>query len=198
MIVRSRARVMLLVALLAACSTSPPSQFYTLTAASATPTNGTTAFAKTIAVGPVSLPEAVNRPQFVVRDGANRVVVMETRRWAEPLKSGIAEAVADDLSRALGGAQVTTMSQSAASDALVFVALDVQRFDLTLDDAAGIDVVWTIKRRGEAQTYAGRTSTRESARSSDAPYDALVAAITRAFETVSRDVAAKLTGIPTN
>ena len=89
-----------------------------------------------IAVGPVSVPEAVNRPQFVVRDGPNRVVVLESQRWAEPLRDGIAESVAGYLSRDLGGARVTPMTQSAANTAQLDVSLDVQRFDMIVGEAA--------------------------------------------------------------
>ena len=92
----ARGGAVLLVVLLAACSSSPPAQFYTLT-----PTAGSggeslvpAPFVHAIAVGPVSVPEAVNRPQFVVRDGPNRLVVLELQRWAEPLRDGIAESVA--------------------------------------------------------------------------------------------------------
>jgi uncharacterized lipoprotein YmbA len=185
---------MLSAMLVIGCSTSPPAQFFTLTPAAA---GGepvvSTAFAQSIAVGPVSVPEAVNRPQFVVRDGPNRVVVLESHRWAEPLRSGIAEAVAGDLSRALGGARVTPMTQSAAGTAQLDVSLDVQRFDLLVGEAAIIEVVWTIKtRNGSAAAITGRSEARESAQTSGDAYDALAAAQVRALAAVSRDIAERL------
>jgi len=184
-----------LAGLVSACSTSPPAQFYTLTSESpgADQPIAPTPFVFSISVGPVGLPEAVNRPQFVVRDGPNRVVVLEGHRWAEPLKSGIAEAVAGNLSRDLGGARVTPMTQSAAMNAQFDVSLDVQRFDLIVGDAAVIDVVWTIKsRNGDAEPMAGHSNVRESAQTSGDAYDALVAAQVRAWSSVSREIAARL------
>jgi uncharacterized protein len=200
----SRGRVNLLgigalVALLVGCSTSPPAQFYTLTPEPfvAGDAVASAAFAHPIAVGPVAVPEVVNRPQFVVRDGPNRVTVLEGQRWAEPLKSGIAEAVASYLSRDLNGARVTPMTQSAANDAQFDVALDVQRFEMIVGDAAVIEVVWTIKRRdASAAPMLGRSNVREPAQTSSDPssnpYDALVAAQVRALASVSRDIAARL------
>ena len=70
----ARGVVVLLVALIAGCATSPPAQFFTLTpaASGAGESLVSSPFARSIAVGPVSVPESVNRPQFVVRDGQNR------------------------------------------------------------------------------------------------------------------------------
>jgi hypothetical protein len=193
-----RGTVILLGVSLSACSTSPPAQFYTLTAGASGSSGASTAvaFPHSVAVGPVSLPEAVNRPQFVVSDGPNRVAVLELRRWAEPLKSGIAEAVAAFLSRDLNGARVTPMTDSAANDAQFDIALDVQRFELIVGEAAAIDVVWTIKRRdASGEPIPGRSSARESAQTSGDPYDALVAAQVRALASVSREIAGGLTQV---
>ncbi len=187
----------LLVAL-AGCSTSPPAQFYTLTPEAFVSSDAVVSesFPQSIAVGPVALPEVVNRPQFVVRDGPNRVIVLETRRWAGPLKSGIAEAVAGYLSRDLNGARVTPMTQSAAFDAKFDVALDVQRFEMIVGQAAVIEVVWTIKRRdGSGQPILGRSNARQDATARGTvgdPYDALVAAQVRALASVAHDIAARL------
>src|SRR5512139_1140191 len=200
----SRGRVKLLgvgflVALLVGCSTSPRAQFYTLTPEAFVESGAVqpATFAHSIAVGPVAVPEVVNRPQFVVRNGPNRVIVLEAQRWAEPLKSGIAEAVASYLSRDLNGARVTPMTQSAANDAQFDVALDVQRFEMIVGEAAVIEVVWTIKHRdASAAPMMGRSNVREPAQTSSDPssnpYDALVAAQVRALAIVSRDIAARL------
>lgn len=195
--------VCLFLAMLVGCSTSPPSQFYTLTpeAFVANDAAASATFAHPIAVGPVAVPEVVNRPQFVVKDGPNRVIVLETQRWAEPLKSGIAQAVASYLSRDLNGARVTPMTQSAANGAQFDVALDVQRFEMIVGEAAIIEVVWTIKRRdASAAPMLGRSNVREPARASTEPssnpYDALVAAQVRALASVSRDIAARLVQTP--
>ena len=191
----ARGGAVLLVVLLAGCSTSPPAQFYTLTPTSAGAGESlvSSPFAHAIAVGPVSVPEAVNRPQFVVRDGPNRVVVLELQRWAEPLRDGIAESVAGYLSRDLGGARVTPMTQSAANTAQLDVSLDVQRFDMIVGDAAAIEVVWTIKARNAASApITGRSEARESAQGPGDAYDALVAAQVRALASVSREIAERL------
>ena len=86
--------VCILVALAAGCASTPPSRFYTLRAASgpaATPSN------LSVAVGPVSVPAVVDRPQIVVNMGPNQVRLEEFNRWAAPLQSNIARVIADNL-----------------------------------------------------------------------------------------------------
>ena len=48
-----------------------------------------------VTVGPVSVPEAVDRPQLVSIVAPNKLRVDEFNRWASPLKNGIARTVAE-------------------------------------------------------------------------------------------------------
>ena len=50
-----------------------------------------------VAIGPVYVPDSVDRPQFVLRTPGAEVRIAEQVRWAEPLKEGIARAVATNL-----------------------------------------------------------------------------------------------------
>ena len=81
------------------CSTAP-SHFYTLDS-TATP-NGAPVAHIAVTVGPVSIPAAVDQPQFVVQVASNRVEIDEFNRWAAPLGESIARAVAGDLTVLLG------------------------------------------------------------------------------------------------
>ena len=87
------------------CSTAP-SHFYTLDSTAAPGNAPATRIA--VVVGPVTVPETVDRPQFVVQVAPNRVDVDEFNRWAAPLDDGIARAVAGDLAAQLGTPDVAT------------------------------------------------------------------------------------------
>lgn len=66
----------LAVALLTGCSSSPRVIFYTLNVAA---TNETSAPPlNSVAIGPITLPDLLDRPQLVVRTSANRVGVTPT------------------------------------------------------------------------------------------------------------------------
>jgi hypothetical protein len=118
-ITRRSARVALAATLLllSACSlgTSPPERFFTLAseAPAAAPASATVA-AYLVVVGPVTIPEIVDRPQLVTSAGANRVEIAEQARWAAPLKSEIPRVIADHLARQLDGARTATSDERAA------------------------------------------------------------------------------------
>jgi uncharacterized protein len=175
--------------LLGACGSSPPERFYTLNADA--PANGARsaklAGATSIVVGPVTLPELVDRPQFVVRVAPNRVAILEQQRWAEPLKNEIARVVAANLGQLLNGAQVLSYPANASGDAVYRVAIDVQRFDSIPGDGVIIDSSWTVRRPSGGTARTGHSTLHELARGTD--YDALVAAYDRALASLSGEIA---------
>ena len=74
---------------LAGCSRSPQITFYTLEPGVQSEVTAPTTAAPSVSVGPVTLPDMVDRPQLVVRVAATRMDILEAHRWAEPLKSEI-------------------------------------------------------------------------------------------------------------
>jgi uncharacterized lipoprotein YmbA len=176
------------------CSSSPQPHFYTLSPDLPQSTVGASPFAHSVSIGPVTLPEVVNRAQFVVSAGSNRVLVLEQRRWAEPLKDALAEGLAEYLGRDLGGARVTPFAQTASINAQFEIAIDVQQFEMIEGEAAVLDVVWSIRRRGTTDfaPVVGHSAVREPVTAGTDAYDALVAAQVRALATVSREIAASL------
>jgi uncharacterized lipoprotein YmbA len=172
-------------ALAAGCGSTPPSRFYTLsgTATSAVPPSDLS-----VAVGPVTIPGAVDRPQMVVNMGANQVELDEFNRWAAPLQNNISRVVAVNLGALLGASRVTLFPQMLSADADFRVAIEVQRFESSPGEAAVLDAVWTLRRAKDGKSDTGRTTVRETVQ--DKSYDALVAAHSRAVARMSQDIAA--------
>ena len=174
----------------AGCGTSPPSRFYTLsgtTAAAAAPSN------LSIAVGPVTIPGAVDRPQMVVSTGANQVELDEFNRWAAPLGNNISRVVAMNLGTLLGTPNVSLFPQMLAANTDFRVAIEVQRFDSTPGDSALLDAVWIVRRTADGKSDTGRTTAREPV--PEKSYDALVAAHSRAVARLSQDIATAVRGL---
>ncbi len=177
---------LLAVAALAGCGSSPKSNFYTLSSG-APAAQAASSAPFSVAIGMVTIPDVIDRPQIVTRSGANQVTINEFARWAEPLQSEIPRVIADNLTRELNGALVSTYPQSANINADCKVLIEVQRFDSAPGDAATVEVLWTVRpAKGEAKS--GRSVAREA--TGGAGYDALVAAHSRALASVSRDIAA--------
>lgn len=173
-----------IVAVLAAGCATPASRFYTL---STTPAPAGAPVAYSVAVGPVTIPAVIDRPQIVVSTSPNQVQLDEFNRWAAPLQSNIARVVADNLASILGTARVSLFPQTMSAAADYRVAIQVQRFDTAPGDAASLEALWTITRTKDGTAQTGRTSVRESSPSGG--YDGVAAAHSRALARLSRDIA---------
>jgi len=185
--------VFLALVLLAGCSRSPRVTFYTLNA-TATPETATQAL-EAVVIGQVTLPELLDRPQFVVSIDANRVDILEMQRWAAPLKSEIPRIIAEDLAALLKPTRVTAYPQNTGLDAVYRVHIDVQRFEMTEGKGVTADMLWSIHRVEGGQLRNGRTTVNEPV--TVAGYEALVAAQSRALAAVSRDLAQTLRSVAT-
>jgi uncharacterized protein len=181
---------LLTAATLAGCGSSPQAKFYTMSPGSAIERAESKA-TFIVAIGPVSIPDMLDRPQIVTRAGASQVTINEFARWAGPLQSEIPRVIAGNLTQMLNGAPVYIYPQSANVKADYKVMLDVQQFDSALGDAASLEVLWSVQPAKGGELKSGRAVVRE-ATGADKGYDALVAAHNRALTAVSRDIAAAI------
>jgi uncharacterized lipoprotein YmbA len=175
--------------LLAGCA-SPPSRFYTLTGAPP----GPVAAGVSMAVGPVSIPGVVDRPEIVVTVGANEVWLDEFNRWASPLGDAIALALVQDLSATLGSSRVTLPGQAAGGEPEYRVVIEVQRFESAPGSHALFDAAFSVRRTSDGATVPGRTTAREAVPEKN--YDALAAAHSRALAKLAQDVTRALSSLP--
>jgi len=178
--------ITLMVALATGCSTAP-SKFYSL--ASTATADGTPPTSAAVMVGPVTIPAAVDQPEFVVQVAPNRVQVDEFNRWVSPLGDSIARAVAGDLVVLLGTPDVAN-SQLANFVPDYRVTIDVQRFESVQGQAATLEAVWTVRKTAGGATRSGRTVARESVQGQG--FDALAAAHSQAIAKMSGDIAAAI------
>jgi uncharacterized protein len=182
-IVQLMVPIVLLAAAVCGCSTAP-SRFYTLDATAVS--DGTAPVSYPIMVGPVSVPAAVDRPEFVVETAPNRVEVDEFNRWAAPINDAVAQVVAGDLVKLLGTPNVAA-APMANFDPAYRVTIDIQRFDSFPSQAALVEAVWTVHSTAGGETRSGRTVAREAVAGNG--FDALAAAHSRALAKMSGDIA---------
>ena len=174
-------------AMAAGCSTAP-SRFYTLDS-TATADSAPPATRIAVMVGPVTVPDMVDRPEFVVQVAPNRVDVDEFNRWAAPLDDGIARAVAGDLAVQLGTQNVST-GPFGNFNPNYRVTIDVQRFESVAGQDALLEAAWTVHKTAGGQTRSGRTLVTEPVQGDG--FDALAAAHSRALAKLSSDIAAAI------
>ena len=174
--------------LLSGCGFSPRVTNYTLNVAASPDT--TAPALDPVAVGPVTLPALLDRPQLVVRTSTNRVEFLEAHRWAEPLKSEIPRIIAADLTLLLNQSLVSAYPQNTGLESDYRVLVDIQRFEMTAGEGVSLEALWSVRRKAEGTPQNGRTMISEPEKSSG--YEGLVAAQSRALAALSRDLAKAL------
>lgn len=131
---------------LAACA-SAPMHYYTLVApaaeASATPIAAGTAFE----LLPVSIPAQDDQPQLVIRQGSQGVALLQSERWIAPLADEIRSALSADLTRELGGPDVTGLPHGKRP--VLRIKVDVRRFDSQPGGYALLDAAWSVRPLGQ-------------------------------------------------
>lgn len=172
--------------LVAGCASIPDPSFYTLSAA-ADPAANARAEPYSVAVGPITLPELVDRPQLVVRVAANRVILLEQHRWAEPLRSEIPRVIADNLGRLLGTTRVSAYPQGSDNNAEYRVLVDIQRFESILGESVSVEAQWAVRRGPASELRTGHSLVSMPAGAKG--YEALAAAHARALSRISEEIA---------
>ena len=167
---------------------SPPSRFYTLSTLPPAGSGGGGA-SRTIRVAPVSLPDSLERPQLVRRTGPTTVSIEEFDRWVEPLDTLLRNALALNLTALLPDAQVLGVS-APGLDVQQTVVVAVDRLDVAQE--LSLDAIWFVLAAGEEQPRTTHRARFTEAAASGQPSD-VAAALSRAVEHLSRDIAAELT-----
>ena len=170
---------------LAGCfGSSRPAQFYTLEPVQVRDSPAPTATDATLAVGPVELPDYVNRPQIVTRTGANQLVIAEFDRWGSSLDKQIAGSLVATLQDRLAPRQIGVVPWRSAlsSGAPYRVAVSVSRFDGISGKAVVLHARWELISLGGAKEESLGVKEASVTENVEGPgYDALVAAMQRAL-----------------
>jgi uncharacterized lipoprotein YmbA len=129
--------------LIGACA-SAPEHLYTLESAAPTPAAGERD-RPLVLIGPLIVPEIVDRPQLVVREGKYGVAVNEQERWATPLKDSLPQVIAMQLGELCPMARFGLLSYPATDEHPAHLAIDFTNMDI--DRTTGVTVIaaWTFR-----------------------------------------------------
>ncbi len=173
---------------------SPATRFYVLTPQmnlAAAPQGQAGA---SLAVGPVTLPGYLDRPQIVTRSGGDQVQFAEFDRWAEPLPDSVPRVFTEDLALALPAMSVARGPVPAGASGQYQLAVSISRFDGKLGGDVILEARWNLTGP-EHQAQAARF-TRIVERTGGPGYDALVAAMGRALGKLAQDTATAIRSVP--
>jgi uncharacterized protein len=195
---------------LGSCSSTPPTRFYVLSAI-AVPPPAVTGKAPAIGIGPITLPQYLNRPQIVTRISGNQLAVAEFDQWGGDLNDNLTRTLAANLSSLLETDRVSLFPWKDETPIDYQVTIDVEHFEQDVDGSSLLTAYWSIvdpktgkvklMRRSSyrdaggpaASGTAGSTGTSQGGGAH--PYGAVVAAMSRNLESLSRDIASAITSL---
>jgi uncharacterized lipoprotein YmbA len=185
--------ILLAAVLFAGCRGSTPQvEFYALNSPSGiTPiANPADAYAYqgiSIGVGPVSIPEVLDRPQIVTRRGPNKLNVDDFHRWASRLEDNFARVLAKNISLLLPTDQVAVYPWDPGFKPQYQVTLDIQHFEGQWGREVLLEVFWkVIEAQGKTALNIRKTVVKEPLPGND--YETLVSIKSGAVTTLGQEI----------
>ena len=172
---------------LAACASTPAARYYALSAV--TPSASAQPRDVSVALGPIDLPQYLERPQIVTRTGDNRLNVDEFNRWGGALEEEVSKVLARYLGGRLGTQRVYGYPSRIAVDTDYRIAIEIRTFDGALGGDVDLEVAWSLfNDRNGAVLQTGQSSYHGNANGAD--YAAYAAALSGLLSQFGNDLAA--------
>jgi len=185
--------------LLSGCTgTSGPATFYLLrsTEDASRGSISTVGGSKNISilVGPITLPDYLDRTQIVTVAGEHVLALDEFSRWAESLQEGFYRVLLEDLSSLLNTPELYAHDRSGSISADYQVIIDVTRFDAVPGGNAVLTAFWSVNSKDDSVPGIRRKSVFR-APVSGAGFGGVVAAQNQTLTALSREIAAVITSL---
>ena len=190
----------LVVTILTGCASSPSSKFYQLNPGqNKTSVTGdvSSGQSQVIAIGPVRIPDYLDRPQIVTRSGKNELKLSEFDRWAGSLENDVHRVLVEDISSLMSAdlfsvVRWTPYLESQMPDSYR-VEVSVDRFEGTLGDSVLLKAHWAVFAKDRSLFLKNESLISEQMNGSS--YDALVSAMSIALERLSRDISGAIMSV---
>lgn len=168
------------------CATTPQAQFYTLNDGSVAV--GGSPLAVSLSLGPIDLPQYLDRPQIVSRGGDNRLNVDEFNRWGGSLDQEIQRVLAAQLGARLGTDRIYSYPSRIVASTDYRIALEIYTFDGPLGGELRLDVAWSVIDDRTADVIeVGRNDYRSASPRAD--YEAYASTLSGLLSRLAADLA---------
>ncbi|MGO9611489.1 MAG: membrane integrity-associated transporter subunit PqiC [Dissulfurispiraceae bacterium] len=176
------------------CAESPQSRFYHLDAAKEQTSVSHSVIPEgtlVVTIGPIRIPDYLDRPQIVTRSGKNEFNLSEFNRWAGSLEKNISLVLVDNISTILPADRFLVLRWTPVIESQIpssyRVEVVVESFEGAIGGSVSLKAKWGIvTTRGVLQLR------RESVIIEQVEgngYDALVAAMSSALKKLGHDIA---------
>lgn len=144
-----------------------------------------------LGIGPIRLPEYLDRRNIIVRNSRNEFELAEDSQWTEPMGDTVSRVLADNLSVLLGTYRITQFPWRSSMPVGYQLTIQVAQFDGVLGAQAVLRAHWQVFT-GDGKKLLDSGYSVFGEKSEDKSIDALVTAQSRAAESFSREVAAAI------
>lgn len=184
-------------ALLTACASSPESSFYILSPLPEAKSRQETLVEGrlSLGIGPVTVPDYLDRPQRVSGVGNQRIEVDEYQRWGGSLRADIANTLGENLAHLLGTSRVVMLPAEVKLPVQYRLVVDILRFEAERDGQVLLKARWALIDPSAEVALAMRESSFRQPFAKADP-DAQVAALSAALGDLSREVAEAIRRLP--
>ncbi len=177
--------------LVSGCGSSAPSRFYTLNSLKPAETVQQPAGEKIntiVRIGPVDIPDYLDRPQIVTRTGQSELAIAEFDRWGGSLRNDVSRVLIENLSSIFIAGGVTVVPWKQFAPGAYRVPLTITRLDVTPGGSLYLKAQFSIiDKDGRTVTVIRETSISRPVDGTG--YNVVVAAISDALAELSREVA---------
>ncbi len=174
-----------LAVLLAACAS--PDSYYSLSADGPVPT---TISGVSIGVGPVSIPDYVDRAELVFQSEEHRFQIPFEHRWAGSLQETTTRVLGTNLARRLNTGNLHLHPWEPKINLQYEVPVQIRQFHAVSGDDAILEASWTIKDGDSGKVIASGVVNASEPIVGDG-YDAVVAAESRLVAQLADAIAAR-------
>lgn len=179
------------------CARSMPAKFYLLHPLQEAAAGKQPSSSLSIGVGPVDMPEYLDRPQIVTRVSPGEVRLAEFERWAEPLKGNFSRVLGENLSQLLATDRIAIFPWTGAPQIDYRVTVEVTRFDGAPGTAVQLDTRWTLIQEKDQKSVTEKKSVITIPVEGQ-DFGGLVAAQSKAVAGLSREIAAAIKAAATH
>jgi uncharacterized protein len=131
-----------LLAFLVGCGSTPQSNYYLLSAPASTEQSGQT---PALGIGPIEIPEYLNRNGLVYHRDGHKLDIASYERWAEPLTSGVERVVGLNLAAMLGTQNIQSFPWRRNETPDYGVQINIIMFDVA-DTQATLVAEWVVQK----------------------------------------------------
>jgi len=183
--------------LLSACGSSPPARFYTLSSILIERSVEKTVLSeknRVIAIGPIEIPEYLDRVEIVTRADNNRLIISEFDLWGGSIKTDISRVLVENIGQLLDGDGLAVIPWKTAMRESHRIPVIINQLDVVPGNNLILKAQWAVlDKDGKTSLSFREMMTTKPVKGSD--YGSIVASMSESLGDLSKSIAENVKSI---